>query len=140
MTQALAGRVAILKASTATGQSATKIAELREASISGAMSEIDATSHDSSGIRELISGTRSFTGSANHLYVDDDATQEIVYTLLEGGTKTDWEYMPVGSSSGTHWAGSGFITRWENSSPNEDAIAVDLEFSFSGTLTLTTST
>lgn len=139
-TAGIAGYKAIVKTSTATGQSVTKIGELRDYTLNGTHDTFDATSHDSSGERERIAGITAWTGSAEALYVDDNASQRSVFTALNDRTKIDFEFMPVGSSSGDHWVGSGFITGHELTGPNEDAAALAIELEGTGVLTLTTST
>lgn len=139
-TQAIAGYTAIVQTSTAVGGTLTKIGELREYSVQGSHETFDATSHDSSGERERIGGITDWTGSAEALYLDDNATQRQVYDALSERTLVDFTFMPVGSSSGDHWTGSGFVTSHEITGPNNDAAALALEFEGSGTLTLTTST
>ena len=139
-TAAFAGYKGIVKTSTAAGSSETKIGELREYSVTGAHETFDATSHDSSGERERIGGIVGWTGSAEALLIDDDATQRQVFTALNGATKVSFSFMPIGSSSGDHWVGDGFITSHEVSGPNEDAAALGLEFEGTSVLTLTTAT
>jgi predicted secreted protein len=137
-TNATAGYAGFLYAGASTG-SITKIAELREWTISAEMSEIDATSHDSSGQREIIAGIRSWSGSAEYLFASTAATQTQLHDLLVGGTKTDFEFYPIGTSSGfPTYSGEGYMTSWELTGPNEDAIAANV--SFVGTDTLTQST
>lgn len=139
-TGAIQGYKAIVKTSTAAGQSVTKIGELRDYTLTGTHDTFDATSHDSSGERERIAGITDWTGSAEALYVDDNASQRAVFTALNKRTKIDFEFMPVGSSSGDHWTGTGFITGHELTGPNEDAAALAIELEGTGVLTLTTST
>ena len=139
-TAAIAGYKAIVKTSTAAGQSQSKIGELRDYTLTGTHDTFDATSHDSSGERERIGGITGWTGSAEALFVDDDASQRQIFNALTGQTKVDFSFMPIGSSSGDHWTGSGFITGHELTGPNEDAAAMSIEMEGTGVLTLTTST
>lgn len=139
-TAAFAGYKAIVKTSTAAGQSETKIGELRDYTLTGTHDTFDAMSHDSSGERERIGGITGWTGSAEALFLDDDASQRQVFTALNGQTKVSFSFMPIGSSSGDHWVGDGFITGHELTGPNEDAAALAIEMEGTGVLTLTTST
>lgn len=139
-TAAIAGYTAIVKTSTSTGSAVTKIGELRDYTLDVTHETFDATSHDSSGERERIGGITAWTGSAEALFVDDNASQRQVFTALNNRTKIDFEFMPVGSSSGDHWTGSGFITDHSLTGPNEDAAALAIELEGTGVLTLTTST
>ena len=140
-TAAIAGYKALVKTSTSsTGGTLTQIAELRDYTLTGTHDTFDATSHDSSGERERIGGITGWTGSAEALFVDDDASQRQMFEALNGQTKVDFSFMPIGSSSGDHWVGSGFITGHELTGPNEDAAAMSIEIEGTGVLTLTTST
>ena len=117
-----------------------KIAEIREWTISGEMGEIDATSRDSSGHREVIVGTRGWTASANYLYAGDNASQKALYSALNNGTLQSIEFYPVGTSSQFPiYTGYGYVTSWSPSSPHDDAIAVDVDFVGTGVLTQSTS-
>ena len=80
------------------------------------------------------------TGSAEAMLVDDDKSQRQVFNALTGQTKVDFSFMPIGSSSGDHWTGTGSITGHELTGPNEDAAALSIEIEGTGVLTLTTST
>ncbi len=139
-TAAIAGYKAKVETSTATGQAKTEIGELRDYTLTGTHDTFDATSHDSSGERERIGGITGWTGSAEALFVDDAASQRQIFDALNGQTKVDFQFMPVGSSSGDHWTGSGFITGHELTGPNEDAAALAIEMEGTGVLTHTTST
>lgn len=139
-TAAFAGYKAIVQTSTASGGSETKIGELRDYTLTGTHDTFDATSHDSSGERERIGGITGWTGSAEALYLDDTASQRQVFDALNGQTKVSFSFMPVGSSSGDHWTGDGFITSHELTGPNEDAAALAIEMEGTGVLTHTTST
>ena len=139
-TGSIAGYTAIVKTSTSTGGSVTKIGELRDYTLDVTHDTFDATSHDSSGERERIAGITAWVGSAEALYVDDNASQRQVFTALNERTKIDFEFMPVGSSSGDHWTGTGFITGHALTGPNEDAAALAIELEGTGILTHTTST
>ena len=139
-TAAIAGYSGIVKTSTASGGSETKIGELRDYTVTGSHDTFDATSHDSSGERERIGGITGWTGSAEALYLDDNASQLQTFTALNGQTKISFSFMPVGSSSGGHWVGDGFITGYEISGPNEDAAALAIEMEGTALLTFTSST
>ena len=139
-TAAIAGYKALVKTSTSsTGGTLTQIAELRDYTLTASHDTFDATSHDSSGERERIGGITGWTGSAEALFVDDDASQRQMFEALNGQTKVDFSFMPIGSSSGDHWVGSGFITGHGLTGPNEDAAAMSIEIEGTGVLTLSTA-
>jgi TP901-1 family phage major tail protein len=137
-TAAIAGYSGFLYAGT-TG-AAVKVAELREWTVTTEMSEIDATSHDSSGYREVIAGIRSWSGSAEYLFVAAATNQTQLHDILVGGTKGDFEFYPAGSSATFPiYTGEAYMTSWEISGPNEDAIAASIGFVGTGVLTQTTA-
>lgn len=138
-TGAIAGYKGFVWAGPSTG-SLLKILELREYNITYEMSEIDATSHDSSGYREIIAGIRSWSGSAGFLYAGASSSQEQLVSLLDGGTKSDFEFYPQGTSSGFPiYTGEGYFTSWGLAGPNEDVIDGTVDFAGTGQLTQQTS-
>ena len=141
-TAAIAGYKALVKTSTSsTGGTLTTIAELRDYTLTGTHDTFDATSHDSSGERERIGGITGWTASAEALFVDDNTSQRQMFDALNGQTKINISFLPVGSSSANDsWEGTGFITGHELTGPNEDAAAMSIEIEGTGVLTLTTST
>lgn len=140
-TAAIAGYSALVKTSTSsTGGALTTIAELRDYTLTGTHDTFDATSHDSSGERERIGGITGWTASAESLYVDDSASQRQIFDALNGQTKIDVSFLPVGTSSGgDSWEGEGFITSHELTGPNEDAAALAIEIEGTGVLTHSTA-
>ena len=137
MSAGLAGYKAMVYFSTSTAGSLAKIAELRNFTIRQTHAPINATSHDSSGDRELIAGTGSWAGSADGLYASTNATQQNMQDILQSRVKVNMEAYPKGTSSGGYWSGEIFVTDFELSAPNEDAAAYNI--SFEGHLVLTST-
>lgn len=135
-TSALAGYKAILAFSTSsTGGALTAVAELRDYTMSVEHAEIDATSHDSSGDREIIAGTGSWSGTAELLTVMGNATHQSAYDMLVARTKFAAEFRPTGSSSDGYFSGALFLTGLDMSAPNDDAFATSISFVGTGVLT-----
>jgi predicted secreted protein len=127
-TAGIAGYKGIIKASS-DGGTPVKIAELREYTLTAAANTFDATSHDSSGSRERIGGIDEWNGNAEYIYVRNSTAQQQVLSLLIAKTKVDFEFFPEGATTTErHFTGEGFFTSWEQGTPNEDIIAVNLEF------------
>jgi predicted secreted protein len=138
-TGAFAGYKGFVWAGPSTG-STLKIAELRDWNITYEMSEIDATSHDSSGYRENIAGIRGWSGSAGFLYISASSGQTQLHDLLDGGTLATMQFYPQGTSSGfPFYSGSGYFTNWGLAGPNEDVIDGTVDFVGTGALTQSTS-
>ena len=139
MSAGLAGYKAMVYFSTSTAGSLAKIAELRNFTIRQTHAPINATSHDSSGDRELIAGTGSWAGSADGLYASTNATQQNMQDILQSRVKVNMEAYPKGTSSGGYWGGEVFVTDFEMSAPNEDAAAYNISFEGHGALTSTST-
>lgn len=133
-TSALAGYKGVLTLSTATGQTKTRLAEVTDWSVSVEHSEIDATSHDSSGTREVIGGIDQWNGSGELLHVQTEATHQELFDVLVNKAFVDFEFFPTGSSSDGSYSGTGFVTDFELNSPGEDALATSFSFVGSGAL------
>lgn len=134
-TSAVAGYKGIFKSSTAAGGGKTTLGELRSFSLSVEHAEIDATSHDSSGDREVIAGVGSWSGSAEALHLQGDTEHNELFDVLVNRTKVDFEWYPTGSSGDGYYSGSGYFSSWEVSAPNEDAAAVNVGLVGTGALT-----
>jgi len=133
-TSAVAGYKGKVMASTSTGGTVTAIAEVRNFTLTLEHAEIDATSHDSSGDREVVAGTGSWSGSAEYLHVQANATHQETFDVLLKRTLVDFEFYPTGSSGHGYYSGSGYFTNWELGSPNDDATAVGVSMVGTGAL------
>ena len=138
-TSALQGYKGLMLTSSSAGGSVTAIAELRDYTLSIEHTPIDATSHDSSGSREKIGGIDSWSGSAELLHVQGNATHQNLQDRITGKEKIEFEFHPTGSSSDGNYQGSGFVTGYDLGSPNEDALNASVTFEGTGTLTRSTS-
>ena len=137
-TAAIAGYKGALMFSTSTGGTVARAAELTDWNLNISHSEIDATSHDSSGTREVIAGIDQWEGGADMLHVMSSGaggSANAVFDLITSKTKVDFEFYPTGSSADGYYSGEGFFTGFDISSPNEDALATSLSFVGSGQLT-----
>lgn len=122
-----------------TGGALQRIAELRNFTLTRSMSEIDVTSRDSSGDREVIGGIRQWSFTAEALYAQDSTGQKFLFNALSNETKQDVEFYPTGTSSGFPiFTGTVFINNWELAGPNDDATALNIEGV--GNLVLTAAT
>lgn len=139
-TAAIAGFKGKVAASSSVGGAVTVIAEVRDWSLTGEHAQLDATSKDSSGAREFISGLDQWSGSIEHLYAGDSATQKNLFDALFNKTTVDMEFYPQGTSSQFPiYSGSAVFTSWGLNSPNEDITTITADFQGSGTLTLSTN-
>lgn len=138
-TSALAGYKGLLTVSTATGQTKTRLAELQDYTMTVDHAEIDATSHDSSGTREVIAGIDSWSGSADLLHIQAEETHQELYDVVVSKVLVDFEFAPTGSTADGTYSGSGFLTNFELGAPGEDALNTSVSFQGTGALTRNSS-
>lgn len=135
---AVAGFKGVMLFSTSTGGSVTKAAEIMDWTINVEHAEIDVTSHDSSGTREIISGIDQWSGSAEMLHVmtsGGPGSANAIFDVMTSKTKVDMEFYPTGSSQDGWYEGTAFFTGYEITAPIEGALATNL--TFTGALPLT---
>lgn len=132
--QAVAGFRGFLLTSTATGQAKTKIAELMDFTVNTEHAEIDVTSHDSSGTREIISGIDQWSATGEMLHVMTEETHQELYDVMVGKTLVDFEFIPTGSSSDGSYSGTGFVSGFEVNAPMDGALGANLTITGSGAL------
>lgn len=136
-TSALAGYKGLLTTSTASGGSKARLAEVMDYTLTVEHAEIDATSHDSSGTREVIAGIDSWSGSAELLHIQAGSSVGTVNALLDvllGKTLIDFEFAPTGSTADGTYSGSGFVTNFEVNAPGEDALNTSISFVGTGAI------
>jgi len=135
-TSSIAGYKGKVMASTSsTGGTLTAIAECRNFALDVTHDAIDATSHDSSGDRELVAGTGSWSGTAEYLQVMANATHQEAYDVLVNRTNVTFEWYPTGSSAGGYYSGSGYFSGWNLNSPNDDTLTASVTIVGTGALT-----
>lgn len=134
MSQALAGYKATLTVSTESGQAKAKIVELRNYTLRPSHAPINATTHDSSGDREIIAGTGQWTAQADILWVVASTSHQALHDVLAGRIKVDAEFAPTGSTADGTLSGSGFVTDWTMGAPNDDALNAGLSLEGDGAL------
>ena len=139
-TSSIAGYKGVFGFSTAAGGAITLLGKLRNFNLSVEHAEIDATSHDSSGDREVVAGTGSWSGTADYLHIQADAEHQELFDVLVARTKVDFEFHPTGSSSDGYYSGSGYFNSWELAAPNDDALGANLALVGTGALTRGSST
>lgn len=135
----IAGYKGIFALSTANGSTVRDLAEVRNFTIDVTMGEIDVTTHDSSGYRDVIAGIVAWSGTAEYLNVQTSTYHKAVIDGLLNKAQIDAEFYPTGSSGDGYFSGDCFITNWTLGAPNEDALAVNISFVGTGTLTRTSS-
>lgn len=133
-TAAIAGHVATLEVSPDGGSNYYAIGELRDWEIRVEVNAIDATSRDSAGWGEEIDGIKRWRGNANAMYLDANTAQDAIWTALTGGTTLKGRFRPKVASGFDQYVGDFRIRNWAPAAPLEDAVAVDIEFTGTGSL------
>jgi len=116
--------------STDGGTTFTKLCELREVTLTVERDTIDVTSHCSNGWKDNITGNAMWNASADALYVQTDAPQNALWDALISRDSLLFQFIPKGENAQTGdqiWQGTGIITSYELSLPNDDASAVSVE-------------
>lgn len=97
-TAGLAGRKASLAVMAASSSATTTVlAEVRSYKFSVTADQIDATSNDSSGWKEVIPGRRGFTLDIAAILANTDAEQTTLVKALSSGTKKFFVLTPATS-------------------------------------------
>ena len=102
--------------------------------------EIDVTTHDTGDARAYISGRLAGTIDLTMKWDEADAGQDAMQTAFFAGTDSTI-YFRLGTGAGLHtYTGTGKITSWAPSGPNDDASEVSCTVRFNGAITEGTQT
>jgi len=134
------GRLVIIKVATA-GSPATfvQVAGLRDTTITIAETEVDTTSKDDSGKRQLLSGNilSSLSVSGSGVF-KDSATIDTIRDSALAGTHLNYQIEVVDSATvaGTIYAGAFRITSFEENGAHDGEVNYSLSLSSDGAVTL----
>lgn len=131
-TNAIAGYKGKVLVSASTSAAVAALAEVRNWELALDHTPIDATSHDSSGDRELIAGIGHWTGTAEFLQVMGNSGHQSLFDVTAARTKVLFEFYATGSSSDGYYNGEGFLGGFNLGSPNEDGLQTNVSFEGSG--------
>lgn len=138
-TQAIAGFQGKVLISTDGGTNYIVLGEMREATLSIEAEELDATSFDSGGWSEFVSGLKSWEVESEGLYVQADAGQDALYNALVNGTKVKVRLLPKDGAGNKGFQGDAIVTSWELNPPVDDVVTVSATFRGTGALTTYTA-
>lgn len=138
-TASILGRGGSIRFSTSSSQTTaqTKIAELRTYTLTVEGDIIDVTNHDSTGWRETLQGTRSWTVDAEVNYLSTGAGQGIIRIEFTT-TNPVLGYVSLLQTTATNaklWKGRARITGFTVNHDQNDAVLGNLTFAGSGGLT-----
>ena len=133
------GTELILKVSPSDGGAVAKLMHSQNVSLSTNVDTIDITTKDSSGFRELLGGTKSFSLSADGLMdfeaVTGDTDVEELFAQMLDRTAVTFTFA-LASAAGYTVTGSGFLTSLEISGGTEDAPTYSVSIEGTGALTV----
>lgn len=117
----------------------TAVGSLRDNSITISDALIGATTKDSNGWDESISGLKSFNGTGSGLYdpLNSNVTADDIVAKIIAGTKCEVAF-GTGDNSDIAYYGDIYFENLSLAAPMEDAASYD--FSFKGTAALTKGT
>jgi predicted secreted protein len=116
------------------GSTYLTVAELSSYDLTSSQATMDATSHDSAGWEESLGGRKSWTLSANALFIEADQAQINARVMLENGTLCKLRVRPQTGSNKDQYIGDGFVTSWKQTAPATEPHAVAFEIKGSGAL------
>lgn len=117
------------------GSTFNLVGELRDVTLNLTKDPIDATSHDSAGYMEFIDNRKGWTATAEYLYVHNNTAQDDLFTVMTGTAIASFRFIPKNTAALERFSGSGWITSYSLTGPNDDAAATSVEILGSGALT-----
>lgn len=120
------------------GTTSTRVAKVRDATLSVEAETIDTTSFDTRGWAENIASFKSWSVDAELLYVPDDTTQQAIQDALFNDTPLTIELFPRDEDSQTGFKGQVVVTSFEVGIPVDDAVTISVTFTGTGELQVIT--
>ena len=104
------------------------------------VAEIDVTSKDSSGWKDVLSGLRDWSVSADGIVALDSSTNaSYLFSLASNRTQINLK-LSTDTSGDVYYHGSAYITNLTITAPMEDKVTFSCTFVGDGTLTESTKT
>jgi len=116
----------------------TRIAKVREATLTIEAETIDATNFDTEGWAENIPSFRSWSVDAELLYVPDDTSQEDLEDALFANSPVTVVLYPKDAASMKGYKGTAYITSYEVGAPVDDGVTISATLTGTGPLTKVT--
>lgn len=143
-TAAITGRKAYIRASTASASTATTsqtaLAELQNYTLTVNADTIDVTSHDSAGWKEVLTGIRNFSWSADLVYLSTGAGQGALRAALltsaaAGPGLVNITFMQTTATNAKKYQGKTRLTSFELTHDTNNAVLGKMSGVGSGALT-----
>lgn len=125
---------------TVTGSPAvsTRLAKVRDATLSVETDTIDVTSFDTRGWAENVASFKSWSVDAELLYVPLDTTQEAIKDALFNDTGLKINLFPRDDPAADGFEGNVIVTSYEVGIPVDDAVTISVTLTGTGELTTIT--
>lgn len=112
----------------------TKIAQVREATLTVETSEIETTNFDSNGWVENIPGLKSWSVDAEAEFDPADTSHSDLFDALVNGETLTINLYPKDAASQKGFSGSAIVTSFEVGVPVDDVVTVSLTLTGTGAL------
>lgn len=123
-TQAIAGRIGFLGIAATSSGTASEVGEIRDWSIKLDQNMIDASSNDSSGWNEFITGQRGWSLTIGAVYARE-SDQNLLRESLSSAATRYWTVRPSTLAS-TLWKGTGWVENYSVSGQTDGVVVFDL--------------
>ena len=114
---------------------AVAVGSIVDLSFSGERPEIDTTTHDDGDARSFIGGRLAATVDITMKYDEADSAQSSMQTDWFAGTDRAVVFRMQTGSTFHEFTGTGKLTSWNASGPNDDAAEVSTTIRINGALT-----
>lgn len=114
---------------------AVAVAGIVDGSLNLERPEVDSTTHDTGDTREFLQGRLAGTVDLSLKWDEADAAQSAMQTDFFAGTSRAIKFRMQTAGSAHSIDGTGLITSWAPSGPNDDAGEVSVSIRYSGTIT-----
>ena len=130
------GNSGVLQTSATSGGTYVSVGSLVSWSLETTGESIETTAMGATKFKTFTAGNYGWSGSADCLWEDDDATQEALFATLQASTNYFVKLYPIGTSAGDYWSGEIVVTSVSESGAIDDTIKYSLSFQGTGALTL----
>ena len=136
----IAGRVSRVKTSTNSGSSYTYINGIADCSLSVSVKAINTTSHDDGDFETFMMGRKSLTMDLKLRWDESDPGQiALLNSWISTNTMNLYKFRMQEGAGFYEFTGTGLITKWNPSGPNDDVASVDVSIQLSGTVSASTT-
>jgi predicted secreted protein len=117
--------------------SQTQVLGLKEWTIDRKMKTVDSTTTDDAGDETSLSSSRSWSASANFVYIDADTSQaaQILNAISSAQTAVQWNFFPDAVVGRGAWHGLAYVESYKLAGGVGKVFALDITLKGTGPLT-----